>query len=223
VALSIRLQEIAMRMPVIASAASFVLLVGSLALAGKYNPELSIGDAAPNWSALEGIDGKRHALKDLADKDVVVICFTCNTCEYAVDVEDRLVALTKKFADEGSAAALVAINPNQIEADSLEAMQERAKEQGFKFLYLHDDAKQTVTKAYGATYTPEFVVLDKNRKVVYLGALDDSPEGKDITKRYVEDAVTAALVGKAPKIAETPAIGCAVRKVRVQRNQDDED
>jgi len=211
-----------MRMPVYLYAASFVLMIGSLALAGKYNPVLKIGEPAPEWSELEGIDGKQHALKDLADKEVVVMCFTCNTCEYAVDIEERLVALAKKFADDGDQAALVAINPNQIEADSLEAMQERAKEQGFDFLYVHDGPQQAVTKAYGATYTPEFVVLDKNRKVVYLGALDDSPEGKEVTKKYVEDAVAAALAGKTPTIAEMPAIGCAVRKVR-QRRQPDED
>lgn len=211
-----------MRIPVAVGAMNLLLMIGSLALAGKYNPVLKIGDAAPDWSELEGIDGKQHALKDLADKKVVVICFTCNTCEYAVDVEERLVALAKKFADEGGQAALVAINPNQIEADSLEAMQERAKEQSFSFLYVHDGPKQSVTKAYGATYTPEFIVLDKNRKVVYLGALDDSPEGKDVTIRYVEDAVAAALAGKTPKTAETPAIGCAVRKVRERRKQDDD-
>lgn len=202
--------------------AGMLLMIGNLALAGKYNPALKIGDAAPEWSGLAGIDGKQHALKDLADKEVLVICFTCNTCEYAVDCEDRLVALAKRFADDGGKAALVAINPNQIEADSLEAMQERAKEKGFSFLYLKDGPKQAVTKSYGATYTPEFVVLDKNRKVVYLGALDDSPEGKDVQEKYVEEAVAAALAGKAPKVAETPAVGCAVRKVRERRNTNDE-
>jgi peroxiredoxin len=196
-------------------------MIGTVALAGKFNPTLKIGDAAPDWSGLEGIDGKPHALKDLADKEVVVIAFTCNTCEYAVDHEQRLVALAKKFADEGGKAALVAINPNMVEADLLPAMQERAKEQGFTFPYLHDAAKQQVTKSYGITFTPEFVVLNKDRKVIYLGALDDSPEGKKVTKKYVEEAVAAALAGKTPATAETPAIGCAVRKVRQRRTEEE--
>lgn len=92
-------------------------------------------------------------------------------------------------------------------------MQERAKARGFNFQYLHDES-QAVAKAYGATYTPEFVVLNKERKVVYLGAMDDSPEGKKVTKRYVEDAVAAALAGKTPTVTETPSVGCAVRKPR---------
>lgn len=197
-------------------------MIGTIALAGKYNPTLKIGDDAPAWSGLEGVDGKRHALKDLADKDVVVIAFTCNTCEYAVDHEERLVALAKQFAADGGKAALVAINPNMVEEDLLPAMQERAKEQGFTFPYLHDTPKQEVAKSYGITFTPEFVVLNKERKVIYLGALDDSPEGKQVTKRYVEDAVAAALAGKTPAVSETPAVGCAVRKVRTRRTADDE-
>jgi hypothetical protein len=95
-------------------------------------------------------------------------------------------------------------------------MEERAKAKGFNFPYLHDETQQ-VARSYGATFTPEFVVLNKERKVVYLGAMDDSPDGKNITKRYVEDAVAAALAGKLPETQETPAVGCAVRYVRERK------
>jgi peroxiredoxin len=184
--------------------------------AGKYNKQLNIGDSAPTWSNLEGTDGKKHSLADFADKDVIVVCFTCNTCPYAVDYEDRLIALAKKFAAEGNRCALVAINANKVKDDLLPAMQERAKTKGFNFPYLHDETQQ-VARSYGATYTPEFVVLNKERKVVYLGAMDDSPDGKNITKRYLEDAVAATLVGKQPEITETPAVGCAVRYVKERK------
>jgi peroxiredoxin len=190
---------------------AFACCLAATALAGKYNKTLSIGDAAPDFNNLDGVDGKPHSLGDLKDKEVVVICFTCNTCPYAVDHEDRLIALSKKFAAEGGKAAVVAINPNLVADDLLPAMQVRAKKKEFNFPYLHDVSKQHVAKSYGATYTPEFVVLNKDRKVVYLGAMDDSPDGKKVTKKYVEDAVAAALAGKSPETAETPAVGCAVR------------
>lgn len=180
-------------------------------LAGTYNKTLSIGDNGPDFNNLEGTDGKAHSLGDFKDKDVVVICFTCNTCPYAVDYEDRLIALAKKFEAEGGKAGIIAINPNLVNDDLLPAMQERAKKKGFNFTYLHDASKQQVAKSYGATYTPEFIVLNKARKVVYLGTMDDSPDGKSVTKKYVEDAVAAALAGKAPAVTETPAVGCAVR------------
>src|SRR5262245_38211318 len=201
----------------------FISLVAVLAFclafcaeAGTYNKTLGIGDAAPDWKGLEGTDGNRHSLADFADKDVLVICFTCNTCPYAVDYEDRLIGLAKKFASDGDRCALVAINANKVKDDLLPAMQERAKAKGFNFPYLHDETQQ-VARSYGATFTPEVVVLNKDRKVVYLGAMDDSSDGKTITKRYLEDAVAAAIAGKLPTVTETPAVGCAVRYVRERK------
>lgn len=188
------------------------------ALAGKYNSKLSIGDAAPEWKELPGTDGKKHSLGDLKDKEVIVVAFTCNTCPYAVDVEDRLIALAKKLSADGK-GALVAINSNKVPDDLLPAMEKRAKAKSFNFPYLHDESQQ-VARDFGATYTPEFVVLNKDRKVVYLGALDDSPDGKKVTKKYVEDAVAAALAGKTLAVAETPAVGCAVRYVKERRKRE---
>jgi peroxiredoxin len=194
------------------------LLMSVVAFAGKYNKALSIGDAAPQWKDLEGTDGKRHSLADLADKDIVVIAFTCNTCEYAQDYEKRLIALHKKFAADGK-CVLVAINPNQVAGDQLPAMKTRAESRGLEYLYLHDPAQQ-VAKSYGALWTPEFVVLNKQRKVVYLGAFDDNPElKKDVTKSYVEEAVMATLAGKAPEVAETPCVGCLIRFAKEQRKR----
>jgi thiol-disulfide isomerase/thioredoxin len=193
-----------------------MLVVSVSVFAGTYNKQLSIGDAAPAWSALIGTDGQKHSLAEFADRNVLVICFTCNTCPYAVDYEDRLIALAKKFAAEGNKCGLIAINANKVKDDLLPAMEERAKSKEFKFPYLHDETQQ-VAKSYGATFTPEFVVLNKERKVIYLGAMDDSPDGKKITKRYVEDAVAAALAGRKPEISETPAVGCAVRYVKERK------
>jgi peroxiredoxin len=194
-------------------AVTLVASFATISRAGTYNKQLSIGDKAPDWKELEGADGKKHSLAEFAGKDVVVICFTCNTCPYAVDYEDRLIALAKSFAADGSKCALVAINANKVKDDLLPAMQERAMAKGFNFPYLHDATQQTA-RGHGAAYTPEFVVLNKERKVVYLGAMDDSPDGKKITKRYVEDAIAAALAGRKPETTETPAVGCAVRYVK---------
>jgi hypothetical protein len=49
-------------------AAAAIFTLSSSAWAGTYNKQLSIGDAAPDWKALEGTDGEKHSLSDLADK-----------------------------------------------------------------------------------------------------------------------------------------------------------
>jgi peroxiredoxin len=196
-----------------------VLLLTSFAFAGKYNPTLSIGDAAPQWKDLEGTDGKKHSLDDFQDADVIVLAFTCNTCPYATDHEQRLKVLHERFVADDK-CVLVAINPNQVKDDLLPAMKKRAEDKRLEYLYLHD-ANQQVAQAYGITHTPEFVVLNKQRKVVYLGAMDDSPElKKPVTKPYIEDAVAAALAGKRPAVTETPSVGCLVRVAKARRKRE---
>lgn len=198
-------------------AIAFIAFSADLAWAGKYNPTLDVGAAAPDWKDLPGVDDKRHSLNDYAQFETLVIIFTCNTCPTATDYEPRIKALASRF-EGGKQCAVIAINANQVADDLLPKMQERAKKQSYNFDYLHDDS-QSVAKAYGATVTPEFFVLDKQRKVVYMGALDDATDAKDVKVRYVEDAIAAALAGKKPEVTETVGRGCLVRYVRERRKK----
>jgi peroxiredoxin len=192
-----------------------IALIGSTCFAGEYNLALNIGDKSPAWFDLPGIDGHKHSLAGMSKYDVVVVVFTCNSCLFAIDYEDRLVAFAKQHA-AGKKVALVGINVNKVPADSLDNMKKRATKKGFTFPYLYDGSQQ-IAKDYGATYTPEFFVLDKNRKIVYMGAMDDNSEANKVTKRYVDDAVAAALQGKLPAVKETVAVGCTVRYKRQRR------
>jgi peroxiredoxin len=180
----------------------------SRAIAGEFNAVLSIGDTAPRWSGLEGVDGKTHAWDDVADAKCVVVAFTCNSCPYARDVEARMIELAGQYSSPD--VRLVAINVNLIDDDSLPAMKRRAEEKAFPFAYLHDPS-QKIAKEFGAIKTPEFFVLDAAGKVVYMGSFDDSPDGKAVTKRYVADAVKAVLEGTTPEVTETVPVGCRVR------------
>lgn len=191
-----------------ATAAVLGLALVASVQAGEFNKKLSVGDAAPTWEKVEGVDGKMHSLSDLKDKDVVVMVITCNHCPVAVAYEDRIINFTKKHASPDSKVAVVAINVNNLEADKLPAMKERAKEKGFNFPYLHD-ASQKVGRAYGASVTPEFFVLNKERKIVYMGAMDDDMSNPKTN--YLEQAVTAALKGAKPEKTETRARGCGVK------------
>jgi peroxiredoxin len=193
---------------------ALVLLFAATATAGKYNPTLSVGDAAPKAPALHGIDGKEYALVAGQEPQVTVLAFTCNTCPYAVDYEDRLNALAKSL--EKHAVRLIVVNANSGKRDDLDAMRERAKEKKFTFTYVKD-ADGKAGHAFGATRTPEFVVLDRDNKVVYLGAMDDDSSGKNVRQHYVEDAVAAALAGKQPDLTETPPIGCNIKYPRERR------
>lgn len=192
------------------------LLFAPFGLAGQYNSTLDIGDEAPSWMELPGTDGKTHSLSDWKESAAIVVVFTCNSCPYAVDVEDRLIELDKTYRDQG--VSVVAINVNKVDEDSMEKMKEKAKEKSFPFVYLYDESQQ-IARDFGAIYTPSFFVLDRSRKVAYMGALDDSPNGKAVTKRYVADAVDAVLAAKPPTVAETAPVGCRVRYERKRRSR----
>lgn len=182
---------------------------------GEFNTVLDIGDPAPAWKDLPGVDGKSHALADLKDKEVVVVVFTCNSCPYAVDYEDRIIALAKKYGGADGKVGVVAINSNRIPEDSLEKMQERAKEKNFPYPYLFDES-QKVARAYGANFTPEFFVLDRDRRIAYMGGMDDNSNPEMVTTRFVEPAVEAVLAGKRPAVGEAPARGCRIRYTRMR-------
>jgi len=187
-------------------------------IAGEYNPLLSIGDKAPDWKELPGVDGKKYSLEDFKKKDVVVLVFTCNSCPYAVDYEHRLVAFAKHHSGKGSKVALVAVNVNKVDEDLPPKMKEKAEARGFTFPYLFDETQQ-IAKDYGAGFTPEFLVLNRERKIVYMGAMDDSPNADKVKRRYVDEAVTATLAGKLPEVRETVPIGCRIRIERTRRRK----
>lgn len=184
--------------------------------AGKYNPVLSVGDQAPAWNKLPATDGKLYSSDSFKNKEVLVIAFTCNSCPYAVDYEDRLNRLAQKYAAKDSPVAVIAVNVNLVPADSLEKMKEQAEKKQFVFPYLFD-ASQKIGQEFGATRTPEFFVLNKARNVVYMGAMDDATDASKVKKQYVSLAIEATLKGKEPEMKETIAIGCNVRYKRIRR------
>ena len=50
-----------------------------------------------------------------------------------------------------------------------------------------------------------------------MGAMDDATDAEKVTKKYVEDALVAALKGETPAVKETIARGCRVRYAK-ERN-----
>jgi peroxiredoxin len=188
------------------------LLSPAAAGPGKYNKVLAPGDMAPAWENLEGTDGKKHSLTDFKDKDFVIVAFTCNSCPVASDYEPRILAFVDKYAGkQDSKVAFVAINVNTAKVDAMPAMKERAQKKKFSFAYLYDPT-QEIAKKYGAMFTPEFFVLDKDRKVIYTGAMDDKIPPTEPKAAYLEDALKAALAGKTIGKGETSAAaGCKIR------------
>ncbi len=166
--------------------------------------EFDLGDVCPSFK-LPGVDGKDHAL-DEYKKDVLVIVFTCNHCPIATAYEDRIIQFTKDF---GNRADVVAINVNTDDLDRLPQMKERAAEKHFNFPYLYDET-QAIAHSLAAYVTPHFFVFNRERKLVYKGAMDDDLSVEDVKATYLADAVNAVVAGRAPATPFTMAQGCEI-------------
>lgn len=163
--------------------------------------QLAVGAKAPAFQG-KGTDGKEYSLDGMKDAKVVVVCFTCNRCPVAIEYEDRFIAFSKKYKEQGVQFIAINVNP-----ETLDAMRERAEEKGFPFPYVKDESGASAI-AYGARVTPHLYVLDGERKLAYVGAFD--VDGKP----HLQNAVDAILKGEKPSVAETRAVGCGIAVTR---------
>ena len=184
-----------------------VLLLPSTLPAAKFNKVLDIGKPAPAWNDLLGVDSKRHSLGDLKEAKLVVVVFACNHCPVVKTYERRLIRFVDDYRDKG--VEFVAISVSRQASDQLPQMKSRASDSGFNFPYLIDPS-QKIAKAYGATCTPHVFVLDQQRRIAYMGKIDDHLDDSKVTERFLRDAVDALLVGKEPEVAETRQVGCDI-------------
>jgi peroxiredoxin len=175
------------------------------------NPGYKVGDTAIDFK-LKNTLGKEVSLAGIEGARGYIVVFTCNACPYAKAYEDRVIALHNKYAPLGY--PVVAINSNDKDvqpADSYDKMKERVKEKNIPYNYLYDET-QEIAKTYGATRTPHVYVLDKNRVVRYIGAIDDNSEEPDqVKEKYVEKAIDALRNNQEIVVKETKAVGCGIK------------
>jgi peroxiredoxin len=171
---------------------------------------LALGSSAPRFS-LPGVEGREHSLESYDPAQLLALVQLCNHCPYVLAWEGRLAALQDAYAARG--LQLVGFNSNDAARypdDSFERMVEHAAERGFPFDYLHD-REQELARALGSERTPEVFLFDRDRRLVYHGAVDDNRDDRAVGRRYLEEAVEALLAGGVPPLAETAPVGCSVK------------
>jgi peroxiredoxin len=172
---------------------------------------LDLGSAAPDFSLL-GTDNKTWTLASFKDAKVLCVVFSCNHCPYVKAYEGRFVKLQSELGPRGF--QFVAVNSNDAAShpeDGFEAMQVRAREKGFNFPYLRDES-QAVARAYGAVRTPHVFLFDADRKLAYVGRIDDHWDQPDKVQRHeLRDAVEDLLAGRPVAVPETFAVGCTIK------------
>jgi thiol-disulfide isomerase/thioredoxin len=202
----------------LARTALLLLGMANLAFGDDGLPKiLALGEPAPDFN-LPGIDGRNHSLQDYAEAKFLMIIFTANHCRTAQAYESRIIQLTKDYRDRG-----VAVVPNDPQAvslselvysdlgDSFEELKLRAKERGFNFPYLYDGDSQKVSRAYGPVSTPHVFVFDLQRRLRYVGRIDNAENEKSVTQTDARNALNALLAGRPVPVERTKTFGCSIK------------
>jgi peroxiredoxin len=190
-----------------------VALVATPIFAGKFNKVINIGEKAPSIDGLPAVMGSQESTLALGDikEDVVVVVFLANHCPMVLAYEDRIIDLANSFKDKSVKVVAISCSgaENVKSQDDIPAIKVHAKEKGYNFIYAYDESGK-VGKAFGAKVTPEFFVLDKDRKIQYTGSLDDTRDETKVKHKYVANAIDALLSGKTVETTETRAFGCGI-------------
>jgi hypothetical protein len=133
--------------------------------------------------------------------------FWSSVCSHCRRYDTYLNRLPERYPGLG----LLAVASRQNE--NAEVLGAAMAERGLCFPMVHD-AQHTVADAWLVHQTPRVFLLDAERRLIYRGAIDNFkyPEDPDYAG-YLDAAIEALLVGKAPLRADTPSFGCPVKSV----------
>ena len=178
--------------------------------------ELSIGDELPKSDVqVQDISGKNLTLKDVSKKNGLLVMFSCNTCPYVIKNQERTNAILKYAQSKN--IGVVVLNSNEAYRageDSYDAMKSYAAGQGYKWTYAVDKNHE-LADAFGATRTPECYLFNSQQKLVYHGAIDDSPaDASAVSKIYLKEAINEMTEGKEVTVKTSRSIGCSIKRLK---------
>lgn len=172
-----------------------------------------LGTPAPDFT-LPDLDGTLRHLQDyLTDAPATVVVFSCNHCPYVKHVEDELGRIAGQYGGHG--VAFVAICSNDVDNypdDDVPGLRDQAKRAAWGFDYLVDTS-QEVAKAFDAACTPDFFVFDREARLAYRGAMDESSPGNDKPHdgSSLRGALDKVLAGESVPLPHLPSMGCGIK------------
>jgi len=175
-----------------------------------------IGSRIPTFS-LPNVDGQQLGSEYLLESSTgrsaaALVAFTCNHCPYVKGSEDKLIELVKLYEPRGLKAIAISSNDAlQYPDDSFDKMKEKSKQMKLPYPYLYDETQQ-VARLFDAACTPELYLFDRAGKLVYHGAINDSPrDPTKVTKEYLRDAIEAVIAGEQPAKSFINPLGCSIK------------
>ncbi|CAN5437246.1 redoxin domain-containing protein [soil metagenome] len=159
-----------------------------------------------------------RTLDDFGKNKATVLVFTSTTCPLVKRYLPTLKELHKEYTGKGVQFAAV----NAADEDTLIQMATQAVKFDVPFPFVKDFNGSCVD-ALGVKRTPEVVVLDAAKRIVYRGRIDDQfrlgGNRKEATTHELKDAIDAVLSGKAVAVAETEVDGCPITRAIPRKHE----
>jgi hypothetical protein len=180
---------------------------------------LAVGAPAPDFD-VPGVDGKRYALKDFADRKVLLVLFDTVHCPTSQNYTARVKKLWDDYRDR---IGMVVISPNHPKSvrldelgysdldDSFESLKLRAKDKDFRFPFCFDGEPNRASQAYGPKATPHAFLFDADRKLRYQGGIDDNEWEDRVKAHHLRNAIDALLEGKPVPVEIARVFGCSTK------------
>ena len=182
--------------------------------AAAQTKQLACGDRIPAEAIkMRNANGAAASLKSQADKNGLLVMFSCNTCPFVI--KNQQTTLKTIAYARAHNFGVVIINSNDARRDGDDAydqMVQYAKKQGYTVPYLVDEGAK-VADQFGANHTPEIFLFNKDGILEYKGAMNDNPGDPAAAKQmFITNAMDAVVAGKKPEPAETKSIGCSIQR-----------
>jgi peroxiredoxin len=169
----------------------------------------SSGKRAPNFE-LNSFDGKTVSLSDYRGKIVVLEWFNmeCPFSLYHHKTKNTMAQLAEKYKSKN----VVWFAVNSTNHTTPAANKTFAEKYKLSFPIL-DDRSGKVGRAYDAKTTPHIFIINPRGRIVYDGAIDDSPLGKkkEGVVNYVDNVLAELTTGKEVSTTNTKPYGCTVK------------
>ncbi len=159
-------------------------------------------------SALD-LDGRSVNPLATDSSKITVLVFLRRDCPVSSRYAPAIQQISKQYADR---ASFWLVYPDKT--DSPQAIRKYLQDYGYHLPALRDP-EHVLVKLGHAQITPEVAVFDRAGQLVYDGRIDDwyvdlSRARPAPTTHELEDAIRAALAGKAAAKSEVRGVGCYI-------------
>lgn len=167
------------------------------------------GKRAPDFE-LNSFNGKTVNLSDYRGKTVVLEWFNmeCPFSRYHHETKNTMAELAEKYKSKN----VVWFAVNSTSHTTPQANKAFIEKHKLPYPIL-DDRSGKVGRAYGAKTTPHIFIINPMGRIVYDGAIDNSPLGQKTegVVNYVDNALAELTTGKAVSVSNTKSYGCSVK------------